>query len=233
MLRCIIVDDEPWAIDLLSSYISKIDFLELVHTSENPIHALNYIAEGKVDLVFLDIQMPQLTGIQFMKLLDKETMVIVTTAYAAYAINGYEHDILDYLLKPIEFDRLYKAAQKAKNKLEYSLEVSLPNPQPQRNYIFIKTDGRLVKVNFEQILFIEGLKDYISINTKKGALISLDSLLHMESLLPSSVFVRIQKSYIINIDHVEVIEKNRIFISDKVIPVGEAYKDNLLKALGK
>lgn len=235
MIRCIIVDDEPWAIDLMKSYISKIDFLQLVFASENPVQALNYIGNEKVDLIFLDIQMPELTGIQFMKLLNKGAKVIVTSAYSQYAIDGYEHDVLDYLLKPIEFDRFFRAARKAKESLSPLQNIpALAEPfGAERHFIFIKTDGKLVKVNFSDMLFIEGLKDYISIHTKKGALISLDSLLNMESLLPPTLFIRIHKSFILNIDKIDVVEKNRVFIGEKVIPVGELYKEKLMKILGK
>jgi DNA-binding LytR/AlgR family response regulator len=236
MARCIIIDDEPWAIDLLKSYIAKVDWLELVYASENPLEALNYLAKEKADLVFLDIQMPELTGLQVLKLLDKNTKVIVTTAYTEYAIQGYEHDIIDYLLKPIEFGRFYKAVQKVK---EQSIATPTPDtaaaipPNASRHFIFIKTDGKLVKVNFSAITYIEGLKDYIAVHTTTGKLISLDSLINMEAVLPSSQFIRIHKSYIVNIEKIEVIEKNVMFIGAQTLPIGLNYREALLKLLQK
>jgi DNA-binding LytR/AlgR family response regulator len=230
MIRCMIIDDEPWAIDLLKSYIAEVPFLELLYASENPVEALNHLRKETVDLIFLDIQMPRMTGIRFMEVLEQKSRVIVTTAYSEYALLGYEHNIVDYLLKPIEFSRFYKAVQKV-----YELPAPALNvpPVPARAYLFIKTDGKLVKVAFTEILFVEALKDYISVCTTKGKLISLDSLINMEKLLPAHLFIRVHKSFIVSLEKIETVERNRIFIGEHVLPIGDLYKEKFMQMIGK
>jgi len=232
MIKCAIIDDEPWAIDLIKSYVEKVDYLQLAFTSENPVQALNLLHTRKVDLLFLDIQMPEMNGLDLVQVLDPNTRVIITTAYSEYALQGYEHNVTDYLLKPIEFARFVKAVQKAKQSME-ALQAVTQLQNPPRNFLFIKTDGKLVKILHEEILFIEGLKDYIAIHTTQDKLISLDSLSNMETLLPSWQFCRIHKSFIVAINKIETIEKNRVFIKEHVLPVGEQYKSRFMNALGK
>ena len=232
MIKCAIIDDEPWAIDLLKSYVEKIDYLQLIFTSENPVQALNLLHTQKIDLVFLDIQMPEMNGLDLLQVLDPHTRAILTTAYSEYALQGYEHNVTDYLLKPIEFARFVKSVQKAKQSME-ALQAVTQMQNPPRNFLFIKTDGKLVKILHDEILFIEGLKDYIAIHTTQDKLISLDSLFNMESVLPSWQFCRIHKSFIVAINKIETIEKNRVFIKDHVLPVGEQYKARFMNALGK
>jgi len=240
MIRCIIVDDEPLALHVLEDYISKIPFLQLVKSTTNPIEALTLVQEKEADLVFLDVQMPELTGIQFLKIANGKAKVILTTAYPQYALEGYELDVIDYLLKPIAFERFYKAAQKAQAILQPAavkpVAVAETSPQkPQQeflsDFIFVKTEHKIQKVYLNDILFIEGLKDYISIFTPAERIITLQNMKKMEDALPSKYFTRVHKSYIVSINKIDSIERSRIFIGDKIIPVGDTYRDEFFKII--
>jgi two-component system LytT family response regulator len=239
MIRCLVVDDEPLAIDLLEDYISKIPFLSLIKSFQNPIEALSEVQEGNVDLVFLDVQMPELTGMQFLKIANGKCKVILTTAYPQYALEGYEHNVLDYLLKPIAFDRFYKAAQKAKESIcnisataAPVVEAASPIQQTIINdFIFVKTEYKIQKIYLNDILFIEGLKDYISIFTKNERIITLQSMKKMDEALPHHLFVRVHKSYIVALDKIESIERSRIAIADKIIPIGDTFRDYFFKMI--
>ena len=231
-IRCIAVDDEPWALALVADYIKKIPFLELVFKSNAAIEALEFLQHVEVDLLFLDIQMPEITGMQFMRIAQKKTPVIMTTAYSEFALEGYEHNVIDYLLKPISFDRFYKAAEKARQMITgYQKTIESINIQPEtiNNFMFIKADSKLVRVSYEDILYIEGLKDYLSVVTKEEKLITLQSLKNMDEILPGSNFIRVHKSYIVAMNKIDTLEKNRIFIGEAVIPIGETYKEGFLK----
>lgn len=231
-LRCVAVDDEPWALALIEDYIHKTPFLELVYKSNSAIDALEFLQHAQVDLLFLDIQMPELTGMQLMKLSQNKVPVILTTAYSEYALEGYEYNVVDYILKPITFDRFYKAAEKARQQIlraETFTETSISQPENNNDFMFIKTDGKLIRVPFEDILYIEGLKDYLSVVTKEEKLITLQSLKNMEELLPGSNFIRVHKSFIVALNKIDTVEKNRVFIREDVIPIGETYKEFFLK----
>jgi two-component system, LytTR family, response regulator len=235
MMRCLAIDDEPLALDLISDYISKIPFLELVQTTTSAIEGLQLIQSRQIDLVFLDIQMPEITGLQFMKIANDRCRIILTTAYSEYALDGFEHNVVDYLLKPFSFERFYKAVEKAKlaGELQQSNNFrEQPNASKATDtFIFIKTDSKIVKVDLPDILFIEGLKDYISIITRQDKLITLQNLKIMEEGLPPDQFLRVHKSYIIAINKIDTIEKNRIFIDNHVIPIGETYRENFFKSI--
>ncbi|MBW4890490.1 LytTR family DNA-binding domain-containing protein [Mucilaginibacter sp. HMF5004] len=238
MIRCLVVDDEPLALHILEDYISKIPFLQLVKATTNPIEALSLVQNGEADLVFLDVQMPELTGIQFLKIANGKVKVILTTAYSQYALEGYELDVVDYLLKPIAFDRFYKAAQKAQSVLApANASASLPavKEAPQKNlqndFIFVKTEYKIQKVYLHDILFIEGLKDYISIYTPTERIITLQIMKKMEEALPEQHFVRVHKSYIVALNKIDSIERSRICIADKIIPVGDTYRDQFFKII--
>jgi two-component system LytT family response regulator len=233
-IRCIIIDDKPLAIDILADYATKIPFLDLVATTTNPIEGLSIIREQKVDLVFLDIQMPELTGLQFMKIAGKQCKVILTTAYSEYALDGFEHDVIDYLLKPIAFDRFYRAAEKALQIIGNGKEQAVMQSTEQpAEYLFVKTEHRIQKVNLKDILFIEGLQNYISINTTVERILSLQTLKKMEEQLSSKEFVRVHKSYIIALRHITAIERSRIFIGDVIIPVGDNYREGFYNIVDK
>jgi DNA-binding LytR/AlgR family response regulator len=237
MIRCLIVDDEPLALHILEDYISKIPFLQLVKATTNPIEALTLVQEKLVDLVFLDVQMPELTGIQFLRIANGKAKVILTTAYPQYALEGYELDVIDYLLKPIAFDRFFKSVQKAHGVLQPAatpMQSEPAHPQQKQNdflsdFIFVKTEHKIQKVYLNDILFIEGLKDYISIFTPAERIITLQNMKKMEDALPERNFIRVHKSYIVSINKIDSIERSRIFIGDKIIPVGDTYREEFFK----
>jgi two-component system, LytTR family, response regulator len=236
-LKCIAVDDEPLALDIIQDYIGRIPFLEFKERFESAVDALNYIKAYPVDLLLLDIQMEDLTGIQFLKILDTKPLVILTTAYASYALQGYELDVTDYLLKPISFDRFLQAAHKAherymlmseeKQQQEKPLEIR----NPRIDYFFVKTEYRLQKVNFNDILYVEGQGDYLKIVTKDENIMTLQSFGMMEESLPAGHFVRIHRSYIIALDKIDNITKNQVFIAGQAFPVSDTYKENFFSVL--
>lgn len=234
MIKCLVVDDEPLALHILEDYISKVPFLQLLKVTTNPIEALQMVQEGNVDLVFLDVQMPELTGIQFLRIANGKAKVILTTAYPQYALEGYELDVIDYLLKPIAFDRFFKSVQKAQGIIQPSAKTEVkPEPQAQNDFlsdfIFVKTEHKIQKVYLNDILFIEGLKDYISIFTPAERIITLQNMKRMEDALPERHFIRVHKSYIVSLNKIDSIERSRIFIGDKIIPVGDTYREEFFK----
>lgn len=235
IIRCLIIDDKPLAIDILADYTRKTPFLELIATTTNPIEGLSIIREQRIDLVFLDIQMPQITGLQFMKIAAKQCKVVLTTAYSEYALDGFENDVIDYLLKPIAFDRFYRAAEKAM-RLAGNFSSSTLRLSPagqQHEYLFVKTEHRIQKVNLKDILFIEGLQNYVSINTGAERVLSLQPLKKIEENLPQKEFIRVHKSYIVALRHISAIERSRIFIGEAIIPVGDNYREGFYRIVGK
>jgi DNA-binding LytR/AlgR family response regulator len=241
MIRCIAVDDEGYASQILATYISKIPSLELVGTTTNAFEALVWVQEGKVDLVFLDIQMPELTGLQFLKIIGNKAKVILTTAYPDYALDGFELDVIDYLLKPISFERFYKAVQKAElmlqPKLEETVQTAVIQSSPQAAalpdaYMFIKGESKnkYLKVSFAQILYIEGLKNYVSIYTPEQRIVTYQTLRELESQLPKP-FYRVHKSYIVSMDKIRMVDGNTIYIADSTIPIGETYREDFLRII--
>lgn len=239
-LKCIAVDDEPLALDIIEDYVSKVPFLELVKRTENAIEALQMVQAGGVDIVFLDIQMPELTGIQFLKIASGKADFILTTAYSQYALESYDLNVSDYLLKPIAFDRFYKAVEKVHHKTKVSAPVetiqsfiapaaAAPPVSPVQDFIFVKTEHKIQKIELDDILYIEGLKDYISIFTRTERVITLQNMKKMDETLPKGQFIRVHKSYIIALDKIESIERSRITIGDKTIPIGDTYRDEFFR----
>lgn len=223
-IKCIIVDDEPLAVSLLGNYVEKIPFFELAFSTENPIEALEFIQKNDADLVFLDIQMPELTGINFMKIVGDKMKYILTTAYSEYALEGYEHNVVDYLLKPISFDRFSKSVMKAQERFPIA-EAS------KAGHFFVKSSGQQHRINFDEILYVESIKDYVNIKTETQEYIVLDTLKSLENQLPAN-FTRIHKSFILNLDKVKSLNSKKvILISEHEISVGEMYKSNLLEKL--
>jgi DNA-binding LytR/AlgR family response regulator len=242
ILKCIAVDDEPLALDIIADYVAKVPFLELVKRTESAIEAMQLVQEGNIDLVFLDIQMPELTGIQFLKIAGNKASYILTTAYSQYALESYDLNVSDYLLKPIAFDRFYKAVEKVRNqhqKQEAATAAPIAEPvatasaaaAPIQDFIFVKTEHKIQKIELDDILYIEGLKDYISIFTKTERVITLQNMKKMEETLPRGEFIRVHKSYIIAVDKIESIERSRISIGGKTIPVGDTYRDAFFKLI--
>ena len=235
-LRCFIIDDKPLAIDILVDYVNKTPFLELVGSTVNPIEGLGILREQKIDLVFLDIQMPELTGLQFMKIAGKQSRFILTTAYSDYALDGYEHDVVDYLLKPIAFDRFYRAAEKA---LKQSLpapilahDQPIPAAEKATEYLFVKTEHRIQRIILHDLLYIEGVQNYVSIHTVDGRVMSLQTLKGIEEQLPAADFIRVHRSFIVNLRHITSVERGRIFIDDTVIAIGDKYREGFYKIIG-
>ena len=225
-IKCIVVDDEPLAVSLLGSYVEKIPFFELVFSTENPIEALEYIRKNEADLIFLDIQMSELTGINFMKIVGDKMKYILTTAYSEYALEGYEHNVIDYLLKPISFDRFQKSALKAQERFP-------TNETSANSYFFVKSSGQQHKINFDEILYVESIKDYVNIKTDNQEYIVLDTLKSLENQLPEN-FARVHKSFILNLDKIEKIDVRNVFLnSGKEIPIGETYKSEFFQKLKK
>ena len=223
-IKCVVVDDEPLAISLLESYVQKVSFLELVFSAENPVDALGYIQNNEVDLVFLDIQMPELTGINFMKILGDKQKYILTTAYSEYALEGYDYNIVDYLLKPISFERFYKSALKAQDRFS-------ANESKEDSHFFVKSSGQQHRINFHEILFIESLKDYVNIKTENQEYIILDSLKSLDNQL-SEDFLRIHKSFIINLNKIKSLSSKKvILISGHEVPVGDIYRAGFLEKM--
>ncbi len=241
ILKCIAVDDEPLALDIIADYVSKIPFLELVMRTENPIEAMQLVQEGNIDIVFLDVQMPELTGIQFLKIAGDKASYILTTAYSQYALESYDLNVSDYLLKPIAFDRFYKAVEKVRNQNQKRSSVPLTpvvevaamplSTTAMQDFIFVKTEHKIQKIQLDDILYIEGLKDYISIFTKTERVITLQNMKKMEETLPKGSFIRVHKSYIIAIDKIESIERSRIAIAGKTIPVGDTYREAFFRLI--
>ena len=240
MLNVIIVDDEPLAQDVLETYVEKLPELNLVQKCNNALEANEALKNHDIDLMFLDIQMPQLTGIDFLKTLSKPPLVIFTTAYDNYALEGFELNALDYLLKPISLERFMKAVNKAIDQHELQQKESPAgggSSEESVEYIFVKADKKLVKINYDEILYIEGLKDYVIIRMDKGRVITLQTMKSLEEKLPADLFKRIHRSYIVSLgkinaiigNMVEVIEKNQ----PKHLPIGKNYRDELLKIINK
>ena len=227
MLSCLVIDDEPLAIKLLSDYVNKTDGLELIKTFSNPIEGLQFLGETPIDLVFLDIQMPELSGIQFMKIMNGKTNFILTTAYNQYALEGYEFDVIDYLLKPISLERFIISTNKAKDRIlsKETLPQPLQNVKSTVDYIFVKTEYKVKKINLSDILYFEGMGDYINIQTPTEKILTLENIKSFSKRLPENKFIRVHKSYIISLEKINFIERNRIVINEKYIPIGNTYQE--------
>jgi two-component system LytT family response regulator len=228
-INCIAIDDEPLALDIIKDYALKIPFLDLKCTFYNALESLNYLKNNSVDLLFLDIQMEELTGIQLLNILKQKPLVIFTTAYDNYAIKGFELDAVDYLLKPISFERFLKAVDKAYEKLQFDKVLksgnnSSQNQIPLDEYFFVKTEFRMEKIKFCDILYIEGMGDYLRIVTPTKKIMTLQNFKTMEDMLPSRLFCRVHKSFIVALEKIESVERCRIKIGDRTLPVSDTYK---------
>jgi two-component system, LytTR family, response regulator len=231
MIKCLAIDDEPLALQLLADNISRIPFLELVASCDDAFAANKIMQEQSINLIFIDIQMPGITGLQFIQSLVKKPMVIIVTAYKQYALDGFTLDVVDYLMKPVSLDRFMKACNKAKD--FYELKQSAEhNNLPKQDYIFVNVGYSLMKINYNEITYIEGLKDYIQIHTStspKAAVVRM-SMKSVEEHLPA-YFERIHKSFIININKITSIKKNALFIAEKELPVSYSYKQVIEKLI--
>ncbi|MEZ4981329.1 MAG: LytTR family DNA-binding domain-containing protein [Saprospiraceae bacterium] len=233
-MNVIIVDDEPLAQDVLETYVSQMGDLNLVAKCNNAIEANEALQNNKVDLMFLDIQMPQLTGTDFLKSLANPPMVVFTTAYSEFAVEGFELNALDYLLKPISMDRFMRAVNKAKEQLELQKGGSRNEEivEMGKDFFFVKADKKLVRVSFSDIIYIEGLKDYVIIRQESGRVITLQTMKSLEEKLPANHFRRIHRSFIVNVDKINAVMGNMVEVmekgKEKHLPIGKNYRDDLL-----
>lgn len=235
-LNCIAIDDEPLALDKMRQYISKVSYLNLLQTFDSGVDALNFLKNNSVDLMFLDIQMEDLTGIQLLEAITVKPKVIITTAYDHYAIKGYELDVSDYLLKPISLQRFIKAVDKIYNNFtDNSSDVKVQNRDTEQikkdDFVFVKTEYRIQKINFKDILYVEGMKDYLQIHTTEKKIMTLQNFNTLLEYLPSDDFIRVHKSYVVSVSKIESVERKNITIRNVKIPIGETYREHFFYLL--
>ncbi|MFT5917472.1 MAG: DNA-binding LytR/AlgR family response regulator [Flammeovirgaceae bacterium] len=234
-MRCLIIDDEPLAREGIANYAKEIDFLEVEGTCSNPLEASILMGKSEIDLLFLDIQMPKINGIDFLKSLKNPPMVIITTAYPSYALEGYQLDVIDYLLKPITFQRFFQAVNKAKTQFDLRKKsIPVQTPQAETNseeYFFVKCENKLEKVKISEILFIEGMQNYITIHTESGKYMTLLTLKSMEEKLDSNQFMRVHKSSLVAVKKIDGMEGNELLIASHRISISRTYKDNVMEKL--
>lgn len=240
-MKCVIIDDEPLAIDIIETYIQKVGGMEIIAKCNNPLDAITILNKSQVDLVFLDIEMPNLTGIDLVKAVENIPQFIFTTAYPQYALDGFNLNATDYLVKPIPFHRFLKAVSKAKAKYELekvssgrATSYKHQSNEVNSNFIFIKSEYDNIKINTEDIKYLQGLKDYIKIYIKDSnkTVLTLSSFKEIQDKLPSNQFLRVHRSFIVNISFIKSVQKTKIIIDDIRIPIGETYKKKVLKRLG-
>jgi two-component system, LytTR family, response regulator LytT len=234
-IRSIAIDDEPLALQLVAGYIQKTPFLELVATFDNPLEASEFLEKESVDLIFLDIQMPHLLGTEFARMTGESTKIIFTTAYSQYALQGYKLDVVDYLLKPFGYEDFLNAANKARKRISAEKAERKTEITANDDYLFLKSEYKIRRINFNDIIFIEGLKDYIKVFVKneEKPILSLSTLKAIEDKLPAEDFMRVHRSYIINLRQVNTIERGRIIFGKTYIPVSDQYKDKFQEFLDK
>ena len=225
-LNCIIIDDEPLVADLLASYAKKTLFLNLIGVFNSAVEGIKVIRENRVDLIFLDIQMPELSGLEFARILPKETKIIFTTAFSQYAVDGYKANAIDYLMKPVSYDDFLAGANRA---LEWFRSIRQSENASDDRFIFVKSEYKLVKIMFDDILYIEGLKDYVKIYLTDGRepVMSLMNMKKIEESLPRPEFMRIHRSYIVHMKKIEGIDRFRVVIGDAVLPISDSYKTTI------
>lgn len=235
-LNCVIIEDEPLARNLMVDYVTKVPTLHLIQAFPNPLAAMETLQSASIDILFLDVQMPELTGISLLKILKKRPMVVLTTAYSQYALEGYELDVADYLLKPITFERFLKAVDKITQRLDAQTKTIQPLAEPQHvspQFIFVKDGTKLVKVKLDDILYVEGLKDYVTIHTPSQKIVTLQRMKALEEQLPSARFIRIHNSFIVALDAIEVIQKNEVQIGSATLPIGDTYRKSFKEFIDK
>lgn len=235
-MRCIAVDDEPRALEIIENFISKIDFLNLVDKFRNPLDALDFLLQNEIDLIFLDINMPDIAGTEFVKILNQKPMIIFTTAYSEYAIESYNLNAIDYLLKPFEFDRFLKAVIKAKEifKLKSGVENKhTVNLSPIDNKIQLKSGSETFHVKIEDIKYIEGLGNYVNVYLSGKKIATYISLKEFLEKLPTERFIRIHKSYIVSLNHIKSFENHQLKLDDKTIPIGKNYRKDFIDFMKK
>jgi two-component system response regulator LytT len=234
MLKTIAIDDEPLALELITGYISKTPFLKLSGGFSNPLDAMEFLSREQIDLIFLDVQMPDLTGIEFTRTLKNRPKIIFTTAYAKYALEGFKLEVVDYLLKPFNYEEFLMAVRKAQHLI--SLEKkAMKHIEADDEFLFLKSEYKIRRINFNDIKYIEGLKDYVKVYTvhENKPILSLTSLKALESKLPENKFMRVHRSFIVNLEKINTIERSRIVFGKVYIPVSEQYKEKFQQFLDK
>lgn len=231
-MNCIVVDDEPFALELIEGYINRTPFLTLSVSFSNPFKALTYLSGHKTDLLFLDINMPELSGIQLIKSLTTPPPVIFTTAYSEFAAESYDYGAVDYLLKPVKYERFLKAVSRALELQDHQSHVKAENRDPD-GYVLIKSGTRINKIRTHQILYIEGAGNYMTFFTRDKKIMSLLTMSEVLTLLPPDQFVRIHKSYIVNREQIDVIEKHQVLINKQAIPIGVTFRDTVFPLIGQ
>ncbi len=228
---CLIVDDEQLARKLLQEFVSKVPGLELKGLCKNPLEAMQIMQSESIDILFLDIQMPELTGVEFLKTLKTRPATIFTTAYSEYALEGYQLDVVDYLVKPFSLDRFIKAVNKGMEHVDLKRKASEKTitANDTKDFVLLHADHKIYKVKLTDILYIEGLKEYVSYYTREKRIIVLQSLKSIEDSLPQGMFIRVHRSYIVPIDRIKSLDGNQVQIGDKLIPIGRSYKEDVLK----
>jgi len=235
-LNCVIIEDEPLARNLMTDYVKKVPSLNLLQAFSNPLEALEALRTLPVDVLFLDIQMPEITGISLLKILTKKPFVILTTAYSAYALQGYELDVTDYLLKPVTFERFLKAVDKVIQRADLEVTptiVHAEQPAATLPFVFVKDGTKLVKVKLDDILYVEGLKDYVTIHTKTQKIVTLQRLKSLEDQLPANKFIRIHNSYIVALAAIDVVQKNEVMIGAVSLSIGDTYRKSFKDFIDK
>lgn len=232
--KCLIVDDESLALRLMEDYVSKVPELELIGKCQHALQALQILQQEQVDILFLDIQMPDLTGIELIRILKNKPAIVLTTAYAEYALEGYQLDVVDYLLKPIALDRFLQAVRKAEEwvDLRKTPVSSGPVVTNRPDHFFVKSDYKQVRINYSDVTHVEGLREYVSIYASGKRIITLESMKNMEQLLPADMFMRVHKSYIVNTSRIKAINGNQIELGDIKVPLGKVYRAQVMGSLG-
>lgn len=224
--NCIVVDDEPIARDIVINYIAQIPYLNLIASCSNAFEALEIIKERKIDIVFLDINMPRLSGFNMLRTLQNKPDIIVATAYSEYAVEGFELSVADYLLKPFSFERFVQATEKT---IKRNSDIQKTEKETSNNYIFVKSSKKIFKIESDEITYFESMGNYITIHIKQNQITSKQTLLQFQELLPKDKFVRIHRSFVVSIKSIQYFEGNRVFIENKSLPIGKVFKENLLK----
>ena len=232
MIKCIIVEDEILAQNVIQSHLQKVERFELVGICNNALEAKEVLGKQEVDLIFLDIQLPGMTGLNFLRSLTNPPLVVLTTAYAEYALESYEFNVIDYLLKPISFERFSKTVNKIVDGRLFT-QVAKEKDSLSGDHIFIKSNSKFFKVNFSEIIYIEGMKDYLKIHTAEYKLVTHQTMNDMEKILPVKQFIRVHKSYIIAVTHIKSIYGNSVEMEKATIPIGVNYKDKVMNLIGR
>lgn len=235
MIRTITIDDEPLALKLVNGYVEKTPFLELLSSFDNPLDAMEFLDENPVDLIFMDIHMPDLSGIEFTRILENRHKIIFTTAYEKYALEGFKLEAVDYLLKPFSYEEFLKAAKKAEKLIRLEKAGQHEEIEANSEFLFLKSEYKIKRINFNEIIYIEGLKDYVKVYLQKEPkpILSINSLKSMEAKLPEIKFMRVHRSYIVNLEKIDTIERSRIVFGKVYIPISEQYKEKFQVFLDK